>query len=456
MLRYLSLFSGIGGFELGIKNSKYGDDLVCVGYSEIDKYADSIYSRQFPPRVENGIRLHKPFGDVRHIETSDLPNFELLVGGFPCQAFSNAGKRRGFDDTRGTLFFEIARILTDKRPRYLLLENVKGLLYHNKGETFQTILRILAELGYDVQWEILNSKNVGGVPQNRERIYIKGYLGRECGCEILSKPSPSRQVSEEMNAYTSPTRNCKVVDTGSVSGALTTSGKDSGGNTLVLDRVDDSVSLDCQGVDNSLVVEDSPRVVGNTNPSGKGIGGNVYDSNRLCPCLTVNKDDAFKIAVDKDDCTGTVDPSINIVVDTDYLSNRVVGVDGLSMSLSATNYKHPYRVAVPKEDSDEKIDFDKFFTNVDENCGVTTTLDGDTYAINTKYRAKPFDKYTDNYVRIKNGTKLGYLDAEEEEDGILVGRLHSDTRRGRVQPKSTGALDTQPSWGVYRIIIFVG
>lgn len=141
---------------------------------------------------------HTPLGDITKVRTSDLPDFELLVGGFPCQAFSIAGKRRGFDDTRGTLFFEIARILKDKRPKYFLLENVKGLLSHDKGKTFKTMFGVLSDLGYDVKWEVLNSKNF--VPQNRERIYIKGYFRRECGREVLSPPGTSREADTKMSA----------------------------------------------------------------------------------------------------------------------------------------------------------------------------------------------------------------------------------------------------------------
>lgn len=153
------MFSGIGGFELGI-------DGECVGYSEIDKYAIQIYEKHFN---------HRNYGDATKLNPKELPNFDLLVGGFPCQAFSVAGKRRGFDDTRGTLFFDIARILEHKRPQYLLLENVKGLLSHDLGKTFQTIVRVLTDLGYGVEWQVLNSKN-HGVPQNRERVFIGGYL----------------------------------------------------------------------------------------------------------------------------------------------------------------------------------------------------------------------------------------------------------------------------------------
>jgi DNA (cytosine-5)-methyltransferase 1 len=164
-MKYFSMFSGIGGFELGIQQAT--PHYQCVGYSEINQYAIHIYSKHFWE--------HKNYGDATKIRTKDLPNFDLLVGGFPCQAFSIAGKRKGFNDTRGTMFFEIAKIVREKQPRFLLLENVKGLLSHAKGDTFLTILSALDELGYDCQWQVLNSKNFG-VPQNRERVFIIGHL----------------------------------------------------------------------------------------------------------------------------------------------------------------------------------------------------------------------------------------------------------------------------------------
>lgn len=165
-MKYLSLFSGIAGFEKGIEDA--GLDWECVGYSEIDKYARAIYSYHYPN--------HKDYGDATEIDVSRLPDFDLLVGGFPCQAFSIAGKQRGFDDIRGTLFFEIARILRARKPRWFLLENVKNILSHDDHRTISTIYEILTELGYTVGWQVVNSCKFG-VPQNRERAFFVGNLG---------------------------------------------------------------------------------------------------------------------------------------------------------------------------------------------------------------------------------------------------------------------------------------
>lgn len=156
--RYVSLFSGIGGFEQAL-NTLGGE---CVLASEIDKFANQSYEALYGAPTA---------GDITAIEADDVPDHDVLVGGFPCQAFSVAGKRLGFDDTRGTLFFEVARIANAKKPRAILLENVKGLVGHDKGRTLDAIVRTLNEIGYHVDYNVLNSKYFG-VPQNRERIFI--------------------------------------------------------------------------------------------------------------------------------------------------------------------------------------------------------------------------------------------------------------------------------------------
>ena len=144
------MFAGIGGFRAGLTRA---GGFQCVGHCEIDKYADASYRA-----IHDIQKEERYYPDARKIVPADLPDFDLLCGGFPCQAFSNAGLRRGFADARGTLFFEIARLAQAKRPAYLLLENVPGLLHHDKGRTFAAILSALADLGYHVEWSVLNSK----------------------------------------------------------------------------------------------------------------------------------------------------------------------------------------------------------------------------------------------------------------------------------------------------------
>ena len=203
-MKIFSMFSGIGGAEYGIKraihnrpNLRDGIEGLSehipntearavrfIGYSEIDKYAIQVYERNYPD-AQN-------YGDAKLIKPEELPDFDILVGGFPCQAFSVAGRRRGFEDTRGTLFFEIARIAAYKKPKYLVLENVKGLLSHDGGRTFQTILKVLSDTGYDVSWSVHNSKNYG-VPQNRERIYIIANLRGEPRPEVLPLGEPDEE-----------------------------------------------------------------------------------------------------------------------------------------------------------------------------------------------------------------------------------------------------------------------
>lgn len=170
------MFAGIGGFRTGLTRA---GGFQCVGHCEIDKYADASYRAIYEPEKEE-----RYYQDARKIDPNDLPDFDLLCGGFPCQAFSNAGKRRGFEDARGTLFFEIARLAEAKRPAYLLLENVPGLLSHDKGRTFSAILATLNDLGYHVEWMVLNSKCFG-VPQSRRRVFLVCYLDPRCAGKIL-------------------------------------------------------------------------------------------------------------------------------------------------------------------------------------------------------------------------------------------------------------------------------
>ncbi|AQU06572.1 DNA (cytosine-5-)-methyltransferase [Dehalococcoides mccartyi] len=181
--KFIDLFAGIGGFRMAFQ--KLGGK--CVFSSEWDKYAQQTYEANFG---------EKPFGDILKIAAKQIPDHDILLAGFPCQAFSIAGKRRGFEDTRGTLFFEIARILKLKRPKAFFLENVKGLTNHKGGETLKTILSVLRnDLDYYVpEPSIINAKNYG-VPQNRERIFIVGFR-KDTGVTNFeySKPTDTSKV----------------------------------------------------------------------------------------------------------------------------------------------------------------------------------------------------------------------------------------------------------------------
>ena len=163
--RAIDLFAGIGGIRLGFTNA-FKENIEFVFSSEIDKYAQQTYKANFDEDVA---------GDITKIDEKDIPSHDILLAGFPCQAFSIAGKRLGFEDTRGTLFFEVARIIKYHKPKILFLENVKGFVNHDNGNTFRVVKDTLEEMGYKVFTKVLNAKDFG-VPQNRERIYIVAFL----------------------------------------------------------------------------------------------------------------------------------------------------------------------------------------------------------------------------------------------------------------------------------------
>ncbi|MCK4635992.1 MAG: DNA cytosine methyltransferase [Candidatus Moranbacteria bacterium] len=161
-MKFIDLFAGIGGIKLGFESFFES----CVFSSEWDKYAQITYQFNFG---------YKPAGDITKIDEKQIPKFDILLAGFPCQPFSNAGLKKGFGDTRGTLFFDIARIIKHHKPKVIFLENVKAFKNHNKGNTFKVVKETLEDMDYKIYSQVLNAKNFG-VPQNRERIYIIGFL----------------------------------------------------------------------------------------------------------------------------------------------------------------------------------------------------------------------------------------------------------------------------------------
>jgi DNA (cytosine-5)-methyltransferase 1 len=239
-LKFFDLFAGVGGFRLGME--KAGHE--CVGACEIDKYARETYKKNFGHYPE--------YDDAKNMHPQSLPQFDVLCAGFPCQAFSVAGKRLGFNETRGTIFFEIARIAKEKRPRYLFLENVRGLLFHDKGRTFKTILSTLDELGYDAEWQVLNSKYF--VPQSRERTFIIGH----------SREHDTRQVFPLGEICGVPEKVCSTEYLPSLTAT-------------------DYKGPSKQRITNSIVQ------IGNIDTKGhNSIWGRVYDPNGVTPTLNAN------------------------------------------------------------------------------------------------------------------------------------------------------------------------
>ncbi|MCO4540247.1 DNA methylase [Streptococcus infantarius subsp. infantarius] len=213
-MKFLDLFAGIGGFRLGLESAGHE----CVGFCEIDKFARASYKAIH--NTEGEIELH----DITSVPDElvrKIGHVDIICGGFPCQAFSIAGKRGGFEDTRGTLFFEIARFASILKPKYIFCENVKGLLNHDKGRTFKTILSTFDELGYDVEWQMFNSKDFG-VPQNRERVYIVGHLRGECTRPIFPIFGKNAEVPIQISSdYKEP----KLIQVGSLEGKFQSSNR---------------------------------------------------------------------------------------------------------------------------------------------------------------------------------------------------------------------------------------
>lgn len=270
---YVSLFSGIGGFEQAL--NKF--ESTCVFASEFDKYAQQSYTALY-----GDDNLH---GDITKIDEKDVPECDLLVGGFPCQAFSVAGKRKGFSDARGTLFFDIARIANEKKPKTLLLENVKGLVNHDKGNTLDTMIRILNDIGYVIDFSVLNSKYFG-VPQNRERIFIVAIR------EDLIKIEPFNEESIKGNTIV-PKSKRRINEWAKTfnfnwpqNDEVTTRLRD-----ILEYEVDEKYYISEERtaklmaqlkeieIMNEYTRDKNARIqfIGNINPSEQGISGNVYD-----------------------------------------------------------------------------------------------------------------------------------------------------------------------------------
>ena len=359
-MKFLDLFAGIGGFRFGMESAGHE----CIGFCEIDKFARASYKAIH--NTEGEIELHD-ITEVTDEEIRNIGHVDVICGGFPCQSFSIAGSRRGFEDTRGTLFFEIARFADILKPKYLFLENVKGLLNHDRGKTFKTILRALDGLGYDVEWQVLNSKNFS-VPQNRERVFIIGHLRGQ------------------------RTRNVFPI-----------------------------IREDAKSDNQHSKIEN----IGNVNPSGNGMNGEVYSSQGLAPTLTTNKGEGQKIAIP--------------VLTPDRAEKRQNGrrfkTDGEPMFTLTAQDRH----GVVVENEIKK--YGTIQPNFNQS-GVVYETDG----IAPTLRAYQ-DGNLEPKIRVKEATKQGYAEAEIG-DSVNLSHPNSKTRRGRVGKQIANTLLTGESQGV--------
>ena len=471
-MKLLDLFSGIGGFHEGFKRAGYEFDW--VGYSEIDKYASAVYGYNYKESEELGdIKLIRP--------RRDLPdNIDILCGGFPCQAFSVAGKRLGFDDTRGTLFFEIARLLTyyveNKRPiRCLVLENVKGLLSHDDGRTFAVIYRILSDLGYTIEFQLLNTR--WWLPQNRERIYIVGYIGNRGGPQVFPIGEPGA-ISDNRNAKVASTLqhpghsggNYKGMTMISELNQIGTIGKDSEA-TRVYDANGISRTLTDGGgmgaktglyqvgelkITAKKRSHDTPPEINEylkANKNGKTIG-EIAKSTKL-PKTQVEhyfRSDKYRaIPNPKDWMTlktilqfdNTYDKQVTEIYEKEVefeSSRRVYSTDGISKTLD-THDSGYYQI--PEATKKVKKVGNIYPSggengNVYDTLGIAPTLKSGTTS-NKKHGG--IGSSNSPKISILEATKKGYAEAEEG-DSINLSVPNSKTRRGRVGKGEAQTLDT--------------
>lgn len=295
-MKFIDLFSGIGGFRSALELNGHE----CLAFAEIDKYARQSYKAIY--NTENEQEWH----DVTRITDDDFRYFkgkaDIIVGGFPCQAFSIAGKRKGFEDTRGTLFFEIARAIKEIQPSYVLLENVKGLFSHDGGRTFGTIIQALDELGFITEWGLFNSK-YWGVPQNRERVYILATRK-----DKFKEPLLFDLVKQQTKVTT------RLID-------------------VLEDEVDEKYYLSEEKTKKLTLDQD---LGGKLNMYDYNERNKVYSVNKVSPTLNTMQG-------------GDRQPKIVVLGNTShtgYRAGNVHDTDGISPTIAARDYKGPKQIAI--------------------------------------------------------------------------------------------------------------
>ncbi|MBC3013649.1 DNA cytosine methyltransferase [Staphylococcus haemolyticus] len=363
-MKFIDICSGIGGFRSALE--KHGHE--CVAFAEIDKFAKQSYRAIYDTENEEEL------DDITSVTDEHFRLYrgqvDIITGGFPCQAFSIAGNRRGFEDTRGTIFFHIARAIKEIQPSYVLLENVKGLLSHDKGRTYGTIVQALDELGYFIEWGLFNSK-YWGVPQNRERVYI--LVTRK---DVWKEPKLFNLLKQQTSVDT------RLVD-------------------ILETDVDEKYYLSEEKTKKLTLNED---LSGRLNHYDYRDVNSVHSVNRVSPTLNTMQggDRQPKVAV------------VGNTSNTHYDSHNVHDPNGLSPTITARDYKGPKQVAIPVLTPDRVNKRQNGRRFKEDNDPMFTLTSQDRHGI-----------------AIKEATKKGYTEAMEG-DSVNTSFPNSKTRRGRV------------------------
>lgn len=363
-MKFIDICSGIGGFRSALE--KHGHE--CVAFAEVDKFAKQSYRAIYDTENEEEL------DDITSVTDEHFRLYrgqvDIITGGFPCQSFSIAGNRRGFEDTRGTIFFHIARAIKEIQPSYVLLENVKGLLSHDKGRTYGTIVQALDELGYFIEWGLFNSK-YWGVPQNRERVYI--LVTRK---DVWKEPKLFNLLKQQTNVDT------RLVD-------------------ILETDVDESYYLSEEKTRKLTLNED---LSGRLNHYDYRDVDSVHSVNKVSPTLNTMQggDRQPKVAV------------VGNTSNTHHNAHNVHDVNGLSPTIAARDYKGEKQVAIPVLTPDRVNKRQNGRRFKEDNDPMFTLTSQDRHGI-----------------AIREATKKGYTEAMEG-DSVNTSFPNSKTRRGRV------------------------
>lgn len=406
-LTFLDICSGIGGFRLGLEWAGHK----CIGYCEYDKFARASYEAMYDTEGE-----WKAY-DVTELRPGDVPYADIWCFGFPCQDISIAGKQRGLRGKRSGIYYSIIDLIKGKeegdKPTYLLVENVKNLLSVNGGFDFAEVLSEMDEAGYDVRWQVLNSKDFG-VPQNRERVFLIAVLRSRGGREVLPVTGEDggalKEVIGGMQGY-------RVYDPSGISVSIGANGGGMGAKTGLY-------------------------FVGNVNPGGKGMNGCVYDARGLAPAVTVNKGQGSKVFVDQTLNRPKVTEVARCLVAkyngglTNFGNSGVLETAGWEAVSGDGGMTEARAVLTP--DRVEKRQNGRRMKEAGEPMFTLTAQDqhGIYLPEEAGRSAEP-----EMALPVRNATKQGY-DMAYPGDGIVLSYPKSDSRRGRVGKGCSQTLDT--------------